>query len=154
MTLTRPGAAQTPAGGRPKVASKPSTARRDEAVRAASSASAYQSALVLGGASVMTRPRAVGRRFAPAPDLAASSRRHLPQSVGDSLRGGVVDPGAHAGLGAGEELQPPRRPHDREELQVQATQLALVADGRLEPGGDVGQRGDAVVVAVGAAQEL
>src|SRR3954453_21973226 len=86
MTLTRPGAAQTPAGGRPKVASKPSTARRDEAVRAASSASAYQSALVLGGASVMTRPRAVGRRFAPAPDLAASSRRHIPQSGGDSLR--------------------------------------------------------------------
>src|SRR5450759_5708032 len=63
---------------------------------------------------------------------------HLTQPSCHALGCDVVDPGADAGLGAREVLQPARRPQDRHGLEVQAGDFAPLANRRLVPAGDVG----------------
>ena len=73
------------------------------------------------------------------------------QARGRGLGWDVADPGAHGGLGSGEELELVRRAARRRELQVQAHRVAAAPHGRLMPGGDVRRRG--VVERVDAAQQ-
>src|SRR5665648_1303652 len=62
---------------------------------------------------------------------------HLTEPGSHGLGGDVVDPGAHTRLGAGEVLQPPRRPQNRHDLQVQTGDLTPASNRRLMPAGDI-----------------
>ncbi len=70
----------------------------------------------------------------------AANSAHLAQSGSHGLGRDVVHPGADAGLGTREVLQPAGRPQNRHNLQVQSGDITPLPDGRLMPAGNVGQR--------------
>src|SRR5450759_5133580 len=108
MRLTRPGADQTPEG------SDPNASEKDCATVALREPDGSGAADGIGFSA----------------DFA--------QTSGNLLGCDVVDPGADTGLGAREVLQPPRRAKDRHDLQVQAGDVAPLANRRLVPAGNVG----------------
>src|SRR3954451_3598748 len=127
MTLTRPGAAQTPSGAPPNV---PANAVRAPATASSSLVTRRPRRSWLGSGL----PPLLGRcppQAGGAPSLwrcSLGSHLHVTQLLGHVLRVRVGDERPHPGLRAGQVLQLARRAAEREQLQVQPPVLAPVVD--------------------------